>query len=560
MKIIVRLTFIIIVLITMNANSQNFKKDSLINTSYESLIELYDLYLLDTINAFKIAKVYLEKAKKDNDSTKIARAYARMAFVSERRKALNYLDTTIIFSKNSADKNFPAEGYINKSLYLFDNDEYEKSLKNAILGYQSAKDKDNIDQQLTALHQINAINTLWGNYRKALDSELLTYKLLMKNNNSEVFIQHYLYSLEGLGKCYVRLNKPDSALFYFKKGIVEAIKRKDTVTYYAFVSRSGSALYKTQNYKAALDSLRKGDKIREAYNKKYLPYYFYYLGSIFYNQGNTKEGIKYFKKIDSIYEKRHVLQPELPIVYDKLATYYQNNGDKENQLKYLYKLIQVRKIIEAKSIYIKEKTEQDYHIPKLLEEKEALIEELNIKNSNTKVITWVSLSFFAISILVTLYYFKRQQLFKKRFEALENQLEIKSNKENKILSEEDLGLPITIIEEILSKLIVFENKNKFLSQNISLNELSKNFKTNSTYLSKVINLKKDKNFSQYINDLRVDYSVIKIKEDSKFRRYTIKAIANESGFKNAESFSKAFYKKFGLYPSYYLKQLENKKG
>lgn len=151
-------------------------------------------------------------------------------------------------------------------------------------------------------------------------------------------------------------------------------------------------------------------------------------------------------------------------------------------------------------------------------------------------------------------------MFKKRFETLEVQLEIKNNTENKNLNEEDLGLPIIIIEEILSKLINFENKNKFLSQNISLNELSKSFKTNSTYLSKVINLKKDKNFSQYINDLRVDYSVIKLKDDPKFRKYTIKAIANESGFKNAESFSKAFYKKFGLYPSYYLKKLENKKG
>ena len=38
----------------------------------------------------------------------------------------------------------------------------------------------------------------------------------------------------------------------------------------------------------------------------------------------------------------------------------------------------------------------------------------------------------------------------------------------------------------------------------------------------------------------------------------IKATAKESGFKSAESFSKSFYKVYGIYPSFYLKQLESK--
>ena len=88
--------------------------------------------------------------------------------------------------------------------------------------------------------------------------------------------------------------------------------------------------------------------------------------------------------------------------------------------------------------------------------------------------------------------------------------------------------------------------------------MAKQFGTNSTYLSKVINLKKDKNFSQYINDLRIDYAIEQFEINTKFRKYTIKAIAGECGFKNAESFSKAFYKKWGIYPSYYLKQLKDK--
>ncbi len=90
--------------------------------------------------------------------------------------------------------------------------------------------------------------------------------------------------------------------------------------------------------------------------------------------------------------------------------------------------------------------------------------------------------------------------------------------------------------------------------------MAKSFGTNSTYLSKVINLKKDKNFSQYINDLRIDYTIHLLKENPRIRKYTIKAIASECGFKSAESFSKGFYKKYGIYPSYYLKQLDENVG
>ena len=121
---------------------------------------------------------------------------------------------------------------------------------------------------------------------------------------------------------------------------------------------------------------------------------------------------------------------------------------------------------------------------------------------------------------------------------------------------EEIGISPEIIESIMTRLKVFESEKKYLSQRISLNEMAKDFETNSTYLSKIINLKKGKNFSQYINDLRIDYAVEELKENTTFRKYTIKAIANECGFKSAESFSKSFYKKHGIYPSYYLKQLQ----
>ena len=102
----------------------------------------------------------------------------------------------------------------------------KKSLQNAILGYQSSNKSNNIDQQITALHQIIRINELWGDYSKALETSFLAYRLLNANPNIEHYEEHYLYSLEDIGKCYIRLKKPDSALVYYNKAIAKTLKEK----------------------------------------------------------------------------------------------------------------------------------------------------------------------------------------------------------------------------------------------------------------------------------------------------------------------------------------------
>lgn len=111
---------------------------------------------------------------------------------------------------------------------------------------------------------------------------------------------------------------------------------------------------------------------------------------------------------------------------------------------------------------------------------------------------------------------------------------------------------------ILNKLSEFERKKGFVNP-VTLASLSKKLKTNSTYLSKTINVSYSKNFSQYLTDLRINAALDELNKNEVFRRYTIKAIAKEVGFGSSEAFSKSFFKKTGAYPSMYIKQLSNLK-
>ncbi|MEM6687150.1 MAG: helix-turn-helix domain-containing protein, partial [Bacteroidota bacterium] len=105
------------------------------------------------------------------------------------------------------------------------------------------------------------------------------------------------------------------------------------------------------------------------------------------------------------------------------------------------------------------------------------------------------------------------------------------------------------------KLDAFEEKDEYLVQGCTLIYVAEKLNSNTTYLSKVINTYKGKTFNAYLNELRINKALLKLKSDVKLRSYTIQGIAEEFGFKRQETFSRAFKQQTGIYPSQYLKKL-----
>ncbi|MCH9660523.1 MAG: helix-turn-helix domain-containing protein [Bacteroidetes bacterium] len=143
------------------------------------------------------------------------------------------------------------------------------------------------------------------------------------------------------------------------------------------------------------------------------------------------------------------------------------------------------------------------------------------------------------------YHKKRKNSLKKRIEELMQP----STKANTIRISKE------VVNDIMTRLKQFEKEKRFLSPDVNLQGLAKEFQTNYNYLSRIINHIKGKNFSTYINDLRVSYIYTELKTNSLYKMYTVKAIGYEIGFRSTECFSKAFHKKYHMYPSHYLKQL-----
>jgi len=420
---------------------------------------------------------------------------------------------------------------------------------------------------------------VWGNKEKALELQIKRNKIItsdnfindlrkatrkdLLSNVNQIFLKEEIISTQNFTFCYLSLKKLDSARFYLNKGLLKVESYDGFEKAYIkdwFIQCSIEIDYYNQKYTNAINTIDKelGKIIsidsKNVDNEKLMDLY-YFKGLSLIEIGNYNEGINYLKKSDSVFDNAKVLiQPYDRVLFEKLLDYYGHKGSIDKQLEYLNKLLYADSIFKENYLFFEPNLIRNFETPRLLAEKEALISSLTQKNQSSSLFGWTSAVLFLLSLSGLLYYFKRQNVYKRRFARLMEQGLTKTNdsenntQKNKISSE--------VINTILEQLDDFESSNQFISQEISLNELAKAFGTNSRYLSRIINLEKEKNFSHYINDLRLEFAFQKLSEDNIFRRYTIKAIANDCGFNRAEVFSKAFYRKYKIYPSFYIKQLE----
>lgn len=114
-----------------------------------------------------------------------------------------------------------------------------------------------------------------------------------------------------------------------------------------------------------------------------------------------------------------------------------------------------------------------------------------------------------------------------------------------------------LISTILQKLEAIEASGAYLSNNFKLSNAAKLLNTNTSYLSQIVNQYKGVSFTEYVNNLRINYVLNELNHNPKFRKYTIQTITEEVGYKSTTTFIKAFKKRVDMFPSDYIKQVEN---
>ena len=91
----------------------------------------------------------------------------------------------------------------------------------------------------------------------------------------------------------------------------------------------------------------------------------------------------------------------------------------------------------------------------------------------------------------------------------------------------------------------------YLKQGYKLRDLADEIDVPMTRLSAHINHVHGTNFSGYVNELRIEHAISKMR-DHAHRNKTLEAIAEESGFQNRITFIRAFKRSKGVTPSRFM--------
>ncbi|BAP29830.1 CheY family receiver domain protein [Chryseobacterium sp. StRB126] len=560
------------------AGAQKGKFDNLYEFTYSELKnKFYDYYDYNkTSDAKQIARYYLQKAKKEKNTLEIAEGYILVHFYEDYPTALKYLDSLTTITKTVKGNLYPTRTYLTKGNLYYKHDNLKAALDNYILGLKYAKEQHDEKQTAYANMSIAYINSYIGKNAEA--AKTFRYYLYNGNNITDTY-QHNQIRI-ALISCYLEINKLDSANILIKEGQKSILLGKNKYDPNLYSYLSGTYDLKLKAYNTAII------KLSNAYNyftnnneNSNANYALYNLGKAYQGLKNKEKVTETYIKLDSDVQKYNITFPELREVYTYLIDYYKANNDQQKQLYYIDRFLVVDKKLDEQIQYLSTELPKKYDTPNLLQEKEDIIEKLEIR----KKVLYVSVGVLVLILLFIIYlYYKSKKKEKEQRKIAQdlislvekrnieennidekngaNDIEInhlaipeqneQNDKTTKALSEE-------VTQFILQELRIFESKELFLKKGITLASLAKNIKTNTAYLSEIINTHKGKNFATYLNDLRIDFALNRLVKDKKFRSYKLSVIAEELGYNNEQAFSLAFKKKTGTTLSMYIKEIDN---
>ena len=537
--------------------------DSLKKITFEELETKYKKNSLDDSKRIIYAKVYYKKSKLQNDKIILANGmYMESYFCNNDFIKLKFSDSIIALTQNSNDFNYPAKGYIIKSAVFMKNFDLKQSLINNLIAEKYSIKAGNLELNTSIKLQVALIKIELGKSLEALPLVIDCCNYYKKN---EGYSMNYVFSTWVLSDIYLRLNKSEMALSYINNLLTYV--KPDNLYYKYLIMYKGICFFNKKEYLKSNDLLNKAIVLIKPSGDSFnLGMCYYYKGeNILKNENNIMIAKQYFMKVDSILTISKEYNQDNRVCYLRLIEIVKKQNLDKEQLYYLNKLIDIDKKLKKNDVVISESINKNYDTPHLLAEKEAVISKINSEKYvyiSVGLMIFIGLGFTIRNLVKTK---KEKKHFEEQFYAIMNQPETAIENEFKksididAIKTRDFDLPEDLVKDLTKKLTAFEKEKGYLIKELKQSNLAKQFDTNTSYLSKMINHYKGKNFSQYINNLRIEYAIKRLKEEKKYRGYTINSIAEEAGFGNSESFSKAFMEKTGLKPSFFIKKLNELK-
>ena len=382
--------------------------------------------------------------------------------------------------------------------------------------------------------------------------------------NKKLFADKYNIIGEAYQKYYIHSKKTvllDSANHYFNVAATMMLQDNFQPEYTkALLSmREAKSAALAGNYEKSLSLYRKRKKypiIQDNIRTEQL--FDLGMADCFHHLKQVDSALFYCNKYVESYQITKVSKENLLMTYNIMTQCYNEKNDAKNAYRYAQKSLELIQSIEG----IKSKSLNflhNYDLNIIKEESKNIIASKNY----FKISLFGILILFAVVVYSFYYYYKNQKEKHYRFlKIIQNLKESKTSEISILQIDKTEPQPKqTLDEELIEKIALglkkLELKETFLDPNFKLAFVAKKLNTNTAYLSQYFNQVMQKTFSEYTQELRIHYVLQKLKDAPYFRKYTLQAIAEEVGYKDANTLVRVFKKQTGLTPNYYIEKLEN---
>lgn len=478
------------------------------------------------------------------------------------RKSIDYLSDAIALAKEIKHDSLLFNSYmkLGKSyLYSWKNEKAIETYYNAL---KLAKSNGDIDQELVAYSGLIALLPSINKTDKAVEFSVYALTLIDKGSfkNPKIHVR----VLTTICDAFMAKGDYDNMFPHLEAGIQIAEKLNFQEGLVDLYIKTGKYYRHKKKWKEALQYLYKcKDILKEGEIAN--PFFptintNYALANCFYDQGKYDEAIQELLNSTAIIKDDDLEKNNVIDTYRLLGNCYWEKENYKEAASLREKVIGLKDTARnAKDVAVNKFHEEDSN--NFLSRIEALRHQEKEQKQTINYMLWGILSIAMAFLIILFLFIKKQKANKTTFNALIEKISTLEADKKSITPKEPKSTTKGIrvgddtVKIILAGLEKLEEQEYFLKSTCNLRSVAKKTKTNSTYLSQIINTYKEKNFNDYINDLRIDYALKRLKNDEKFRIFSIKAIASEIGYKSADSFVKHFKNKTGLNPSYYIKEL-----
>lgn len=524
----------------------------------------------DTIEINILNEIAWELTKINQDS---AVYYAQLALKSNKKN--NYLKGKI--------KTYNTLGTI---AYYKSN--YKESVQYFSTAYElSCEARDTVNIAKIA-NNIGTIYQMLGDYSQAIEYNIRSLRIKEKKADTTGIMN----SLINISNLYYQLNKFEEGIAFCSRAF-ELAQKTNSPQLPNILNTLGMLYKEIGEYQSAINyldsaliiNLNKNDKKRMAANyqnlattyvelKDYTTAIGYYLKSLGIKQelgdekgiAKTKMGIgvlAYNKKDyelaveNLLYAKDYYEQInqlfELKSIYDYLAKSYHALSQNDKAYQYLSQSYATNdSLYSTDSKRIIEEMEEKYETEKkeLQIQKQAIL--IGQKNASMRFYIFLAILIGVGGVSIFLLYLKKQKAYKKLVEknyviATKDKKE-KTGVDNASRQQKD----------IYTRLIAaIKQEQVYTDVDLTIDKLAKLLQTNRTELSEVIHLYTENSYPVFINEFRINHAVMLLIGNG--QKFSIDAIATESGFKSTSNFYKLFKESTGLTPSTFQKQKKSSK-